>query len=340
MPAQKPTIRDVARLSGVSIATVSAVINGTAVVTPKRAARVREAMEALDYHADGIARSLKTGRTNVIGMVIPDVTNPFYPEVITGVEEVAARAGYSVILCNTNEDPAQEQRQLNTLFARRVDGVLIACTDSSAAYDRLTCRRFPLVFFDRIPGLLHGPAVSADNAAGAYQATKHLIAAGHRRIALIAGNARLSTHAGRIEGFRQAMQEAGLPVLEEYFRIGGLQIAAGHQAGLDLFRLPVPPSAVFCSNNKMLLGLVRALGEIGIACPRQVSLVGFDDVAWTENFYPPLTTVAQPAREIGRKAMELLLARILGQEQDSLQNEQVLLPPELRIRASVGPPLP
>jgi LacI family transcriptional regulator len=219
-----PTMRDVARLANVSVATVSAVINGTAVVSAERAARVKKAMEALDYHADQIARGLKTGRTRVVGVVIPDVTNPFYPEVILGAEEVAGLARYSVILCNANEDPAQEQRQLSALFSHRVDGVMIACSDPAIAVDRLLRRRFPIVCFDRIPEGFRGDAAATDNFAGGYQATRHLIDLGHKRIAILAGRTELSTHSGRLGGFRKAMQEAQIPVLDEYCRTGGMQI--------------------------------------------------------------------------------------------------------------------
>src|SRR6185437_268213 len=175
-----PTMRDVAHLAEVSIATVSAVVNGTSVVSPKRAERVRKAMEALDYHADQIARSLKTGRTQTVGIILPDVTNPFYPEVIVGAEEVARAAQYSVILCNANEDLDQEQQQLNTLFSHRVDGVLIACSDPAISFDRLMRRRFPIVCFDRIPLGFRGDTVSTDNFTGAYEATNHLIQLGHK----------------------------------------------------------------------------------------------------------------------------------------------------------------
>jgi len=334
------TMRDVARLAGVSIATVSAVINSTAVVSPQRSRKVREAMTALDYHADQVARSLKTGRTNVIGMVIPDVTNAFYPDVISGAEEVATRAGYSLILCNANEDPAQERRQLSTLFSRRVDGVLIACSDSSTAYDSLMRRRFPIVFFDRIPRGFRGAAVATDNFAAGYQATRHLIELGHERIAIIAGNLDLSTHACRSEGFRKAMQEAGLPIHDEYFRTGTLRIDSGYQFGLELLGLAVRPTAMFCSNNKMLLGLMRAIGELKVQCPGDVSIVGVDDFAWAENFNPKLTTIAQPTREIGRQAMELLLEQIGAGHENLVAREQrqVILAPELRIRNSTAPP--
>jgi LacI family transcriptional regulator len=333
-----PTMRDVARLANVSVATVSAVINGTAVVSAERAARVKKAMEALDYHADQIARGLKTGRTRVVGVVIPDVTNPFYPEVILGAEEVAGLARYSVILCNANEDPAQEERQLNTLFSHRVDGVLIACSDPAIAMDRLLRRRFPIVCFDRIPKGFRGDAACTDNFAGGYQATRHLIDLGHRRIAILAGRTELSTHSGRLEGFRKAMQEARIPVLDEYCHTGGMQVETGYRFGRALLRLPAPPSAVFCSNNKVLLGFVRALAEAGVACPDEMSVVGFDDFTWTENFHPPLTMVAQPARELGKQAMHLLLSRIESSQGHAMpaEGQRVQLAPELHVRHSTA----
>lgn len=333
-------MRDVARLAEVSVATVSAALNGTAVVSPARAERIRRAMEVLDYHADQIARSLKTGKTRVVGMVIPDVSNSFYPQVIMGAEEVARGANYSVILCNANEDAAQEQRQLATLFSHRVDGVLIACSDPEIALDRALRRRFPIVCFDRIPAGFRGDVVSTDNFAGGYEATRHLLKLGHERIAILAGRAQLSTHSGRIEGFRRAMQEAGLAVRQENFLVGGLKAEIGYDLGLALCRLAEPPTGVFCSNNNMLLGFMRALGEAGVRCPGQISVVGFDDYAWTQNFHPALTTVAQPAREMGRQAMHLLLSRLEtgAQEHGPAEYRRLVLTPELRVRASTAPP--
>lgn len=332
-----PTMRDVARLAEVSIATVSAVINETAGVSPRRAERVRKAIEALDYHADHIARSLKTGRTYVVGMVIPDVTNAFYPEVMSAAEVEAAATGYSVLFCNANEDPAQEQRQLNTLFSHRADGVLIACSDSAAAYDRLMRRRFPIVFFDRIPRGFRGLGVATNNFTGGYQATRHLIDLGHQQIGILAGRLDLSTHTDRLEGFRKAMQEAQLPVRDEYYRVGGLQVENGYQFGRELLTLAQPPTGVFCGNNKMLLGFLRAMGELGVRCPADISIVGFDDYAWTENYHPKLTTVAQPTREIGRRAMQLLIRKISGTSEIA-EPQEILLDPKLLIRESTAPP--
>jgi LacI family transcriptional regulator len=331
-----PTMRDVARLASVSVATVSAVINGTAAVSPKRAARVRKAMEALDYHADQIARSLKTGRTNAIGVLIPDVTNPFYPEVIVGAEEVAIAAKYSLILCNANEDPAQEQRQLNTLFSHRVDGVLLACSDPTIATDRLLRRRFPIVCFDRIPEGFRGDIAACDNFKGGYDATRHLIDLGHRGIAILAGRTEISTHSGRLEGFRKAMQEAQLPVLDKYCQTGGITVEAGLRFGRNLLRLAARPTAVFCTNNKVLLGFMHAVREANVLCPEEISVVGFDDFTWTENFHPPLTMIAQPARELGRQAMQLLLSRIEAQGDTQAEARHVKLEPEIRIRQSTA----
>ena len=336
MKKKAPTMRDVARLAEVSIATVSAVTNGTAVVSPKRAERVRKAMEALDYHADQIARSLKTGRTQVLGMVLPDVTNPFYPEVIVGAEEIARAAHYSVMLCNANEDPLQEQQQLNTLFSHRVDGVLIACSDPAISFDRLMRRRFPIVCFDRIPPGFQGDTAATDNFQGAYEATRHLVELGHERIAILAGRTNLSTHSSRLEGFRRAMADARIPMRDEFCWLGGMQPQAGYDVGRRLFGLRRRPSAVFCTNNKLLLGLVRAMGEAGVRCPEDISVVGFDDFTWTENFHPRLTTVAQPARELGRRAMRLLIERVENNV-DEVPSRQIVLEQELKVRDSTGP---
>lgn len=335
----KPTMRDVARLAGVSVATVSAVINGSTTVREHRARRVHEAMEALDYHPDHVARSLRMGRTDVIGMVVPDITNPFFPFVIRGVEDAALAEGYSVILCNSNEDPQQERRHLNTLFSRRVDGVLIACSDASTAYDSLVRRRFPIVFVDRIPQGLTRDAVATDNVDSGYRATLHLIELGHERIGFIAAPVQLSPHAGRLEGFRKAMQECNLPVRKDYVRIGEMSVECGYEAAVELFRMTPLPTAVLASNNRMLLGLMRALADLGIPCPQDCSVVGFGDYVWTEHYSPRLTVVAQQAYEIGCRGVRMLLCKMRSPQnvEHRDKGELVLLPAELRIRESTGP---
>jgi LacI family transcriptional regulator len=334
------TIRDVARLADVSIATVSAVINGKGGVSDKLVLRVQEAMATLDYHPNHVARSLKVRQTNTVGMVIPDVTNPFYTDVMRGVEDEARRNNYSVIICNANEDPELERRQLSTLFSRRVDGVLLAPTDSHAAQDRLTRRRFPLVFFDRIPTDFSGAAVVTDNVEASRLAARHLIGLGHERIAIIAGRLNLSNGLERLEGFRQALQEAHLPLREGCLRFGDFRLETGYQCGMELMQLPNPPTAVFCCNNKMTLGLMRSLGELHIPCPERISVLGFDDFDWAANFSPRLTTVAQPTYQMGKIAVELLLNKLrarkgtLGNSEDKI----VTLKSELHVRDSTAPP--
>lgn len=334
------TIRDVARLAGVSVATVSAVVNNKGTVSSKLTRRVQSALEALDYHPDQVARSLKVRQTQIVGIVIPDATNPFFTDVIRGVEGEARAHGYSLILCDSNEDPAQERINLNTLFSRRVDGVLLAPTDSYAAQDRLIHRRFPLVFFDRLPPGFSGSAVVTDNFGAAYDATRHLIALGHERIAIITGRLDLSNGLDRLEGFRKALQEVGLPLHQEYFLQGNFQLESGHKCGVDLLRLSTPPTAIFSCNNQMTLGLMRALYENRVPCPERISVLGFDDFDWAANFSPRLTAVAQPTFEMGKQAMQLLLHKIrsLREKAVTFEEKVIALKAELRVRDSTAPP--
>jgi LacI family transcriptional regulator len=293
-------------------------------------------MFALDYHPDEVARSLKTGRTNVIGVVVPDITNAFYPEVIRGVEEAARDAGFGVLLCDSSEDPQNEAKHLATLFARRVDGVLLACCANSKAHDTMVRQRFPMVFVDRVPTDATEGTVATDNLTASYTAAQHLISLGHERIAILVGDLRLSPHYDRLEGFRKAMQEANYPIRNEYLVTGGVQIEDGCRAGLQLLSLPVAPTAIMVANNKLLLGLLQAVREKGIAVPEQLSVIGFDDYVWNQYFSPSVTAVAQPTAEIGKRGFELLL-RIINQTLgEELPERNIRLKAELHVRKSTG----
>ena len=336
------TIRDVARLAGVSVPTASKVLNKKGSVRPKLVQRVLNAVETLDYHPDQVARSLKVRSTQTVGIVIPDITNPFFTDVIKGVENEARAQGYSLILCDSSEDPALEQTNLTTLFARRVDGVLLAPTAAFATQDRLTRRRFPLVLFDRLSPGFTGSAVVTDNFGAAYDATRHLLGLGHQRVAIITGRLDLLNAFDRLEGFRHALQEAHLPLREEYLRRGNFQLESGYQCGLELMQLPDPPTAIFSSNNKMTLGLMRALNELHVPCPDRVSVLGFDDFDWAANFSPRLTSVAQPTLEMGKQAMQMLLRKMQSVREGVCGEEEKVevLKAELRVRDSTAAPFP
>lgn len=334
------TMRDVARLAGVSVGSVSAVINEKGSASAKLRERVRAAMEALDYQPDHVARSLKVRRTHTVGMVVPDISNPFFTELMLGAEAAARAQRYSIILCNSSEDPALERQCLNALFSRRVDGVILAPADLHHAQDRLTARRFPIVLVDRVPPHFKGLAVIANNVDAAYDGTRHLIELGHERIAIITGRLDLSNGIDRLEGFRKAMQEAHLPIRNEYMQPGDFQLQSGYLRGLKLLGLDEPPTAIFCCNNKLTLGLMRALSERGVSCPEQVSVLGFDDFDWAASFRPRLTTIAQPTLEMGRRAMELLLRKIESPE--SLLPEErspISLQATLQVRDSTASPV-
>ena len=333
-------MRDIARLANVSVATVSAVVNGKGKVSAELAARVHQAMEALDYQPNHLARSLRVRQTLTIGMMIPDVTNPFFTDIMSGVQHEARLHGYSVIFCDANEDPELERQHLRTLFSRRVDGVLLAPTDSETAQDRVTRQRFPVVFFDRVPAGFKGSAVITDNFEAARTAADHLITLGHERIAIITGRLNLSNGSERLEGFRQALHEARLPLRQEYLCRGDFGLESGYRCALELMTLSSPPTAVFSCNNQMTLGLMRALGERGISCPGRVSVLGFDDFDWAASFSPRLTTIAQPSYEMGKGAMALLMQKIQARLEEGAPAEDrvLVLKNELRVRESTARP--
>jgi LacI family transcriptional regulator len=340
------TMGDVARLAKVSVATVSAVINGNKKVSAKLRERVQRAIRALDYHPDQIARSLRVRRTQTVGVIVPNVGSMFFSEVFRGIEAVARNHGYSAILCVSDDVAAQERRHLSLLISRRVDGILLASADPHAASHWPRDRDLPLVLIDRVPPGLAAPAVVIDNVSAAYEATRHLLSLGHKRIAIIAGPQTRSTGYERMEGFRKAMQEFGCPIHDEYVVDGEFRLQGGYQCGMQLFKLPVPPTAIFSSNYDMTLGLMRAIVELAVPCPQQVSILSFDDFvmgddgfSWARMFSPPLTAVAQPSYEIGKIATELLLREMNPDKKVPQTTENLVrLRGELRVRGSTAPP--
>ena len=304
---------------------------------PTAQKKVLDAMAALDYHPDEVARSLKKGRTKAVGVIVPDITNAFYPEFVCGVEECAREHGYAVLLCDSSENPASENEHLSTLFSRRVDGVLIATCAKSTAYEAIVRRRFPVVFYDRIPSAVREYTVSTDNVNAGYIAAKHLISLGHERIAMLVGDLGLSPHADRLEGFRKAMQEANLAIRDESLIAGQIQVSNGFQDSMRMLELRTKPTAIMVSNNKLLLGLLQALEEHQVSIPKDISVLGFDDYTWNKYFNPSLTAIAQPTYEMGRKAFQLLLQIVEREKYPEISQPNIRLNAELRIRNSTAP---
>jgi len=331
------TMKDVARLAGVSIATVSATINGSAFVSAELRERVTEAIHQLGYAPDGVARSLKKGRTQLIGLIVADITNPFFTELVHVIEAVMQDAGYSVLLCDTDEDFEKERHYLRILQTHRVDGVILAPTGAAEAYQSLKAlsERLPLVLVDRALPALGLDAATVDSFAGAYEATAHLLELGHRKVATVAGPHHLAPARDRLDGFRAALEAHGVAVRTDFIRSGSFrEEEEAMAAALGLLSGEDRPSAIFAANNHMMIGVMRAITQLQLNCPRDVSVVGIDDFPWANAFTPRLTVVRQPVEQLGRAAVRLLLARMAGHSPEPIHE---VLRPALVIRDSCAP---
>jgi LacI family transcriptional regulator len=299
---------------------------------------VREAIAAVGYRPDGIARSLKKGSTQTIGLLVTDITNPFFTAVVHSVEDAAQARGYSVILCNSDENFAEERTYLDLLLTRRVDGLILVPTGKAADYAGFgSASRAPVVFIDRaIPGV-PVDTVTVDNTRASQAAVEYLLRLGHRRIGIVTGLPHLSTSAERLKGYRRALRKAGLAVDPELVRQGDFRQEGAFAAAQSLLSLRQRPTAIFASNNLMAIGTMLAVRAAGLSCPEDVSLACFDDFEWAGVFHPRLTVLRQPTAEIGQKAIELLLAR-LGGAKNGAAPHHIALKAELVVRDSCTPP--
>ncbi len=330
-PRQRIRMRDVALRAGVSAATVSRALNNHATVDPALAERVRRVAGDLGYEPNRVARSLRRRASSVWALVISDIENPFFTSVARGVEDVALDAGYSLVLCNTDENLVRERRYLDVVLAEQAAGVIIAPASDRTDVSLLTDHHVPVVTIDRRIRGVDVNTVVVDNYAGARHATSHLLASGYRRVACISGPAKLTTAAERRKGYAGALRAAGREVDRRYIRQTDYRVEGGHAAAVDLFDLPEPPDALFVANNLMAAGAMRALRERGIDVPGSVGVVGFDDSPWAPLMAPALTIVEQPTYQLGAEAATLLLRRLRG-ETDAPQ--VITLPTRLCVRDS------
>jgi len=328
-------MRDVAERAGVSVTTVSHVINETRPVSDELRQRVLSAIEELGYQPNVLARSLRRGKTHTIGVIVPDSVNPFFAEVARGIEDASFEHGYNVILCNSDGDLDKELLYTNVLAEKQVDGILFVAAGVSTENIRaLQARRMPLVVVDRkIPGV-SVDEVLTDNARGGYLAARHLLDLGHRRIGCITGPSDVTPSAERVTGYRRALEEAGIPVDKTLIVKGDFQYESGHQATCQLLSTDDPPTAVFACNDLMAIGTISAAVELGRKVPVDLSVVGFDDVRLASFTNPSLTTVVQPKYEMGVLAATMLLERI---RDHNIPPRRQLLDVSLLVRQSTAP---
>ena len=332
-----PTIRDVARRSGVSPMTVSRVVTGSARVKAETRQRVEEAITALGYVPNHLARGLSRQKTGALALIVPDFADPFFTLVLRGAEDVARRAGYRVILCNTDGDVHREDAYLEDMVAHRVEGLLIAPVGDRSRNNlrRLGPHRVPFVLIDRsIPGI-DSDVVQGDSVAGARQITAHLIGLGHRRIAHITESPDVSTARDRLRGYSDALASAGIPFDPALVvQATAANLSGGSEATRLLLARADRPSAIFAVNNLAAVGAVEAIREHGLEIPGDVAVVCFDDIELAAVLCPFLTVMAQPAETFGTLAAQLLLERIAGRATE--RRRRVVLPADLIVRASCG----
>lgn len=326
-------LKDVAKLAGVSPASVSLALNAKPYVGKEAKERIYKAISELSYRPNIVVRSLRKKKTTIIGLVLSDIANPFFPEIARGVEERAREYGFNVILCNTDGNPSQEKDSIEILLSRQIDGLIITSARSSANLNEYLRENCPIVLVNRDPFPGRFDFVGIDNVSSARVAVNHLIKLGHQRIAFIRGEPASPASFGRYEGYKMALREAGVSSPENYVKIGYLKYEGGYRAMISLLKEPCPPTAIFCANDMMALGAIDACAEKGIKVPQDVAIVGFDDM-WVASLKTvQLTTVHQPRYQMGLKAVDLMIERIMGKRDEV---ERVILPAKLVIRRTCG----
>jgi len=328
------SIYDVARESAVSVFTVSEVVNKKSHVSKKLRDRVEEIIRKLNYRPNLIARSLAKQKTHTIGMIVPDIANPFFPVVVRGAEDAAQKHGYNLLLCNSDDSLEKEERAIELLLSKRVDGILLtkAVGDFRAPLRQMIKEvKVPFVLVMRTYPKLTADAVITDDYQGAYDAVSHLARSGRQRIGLISGPLKVSNAVARWQGFHDSLKAMGLPFDKELIVEGDYRIESGYRAGHAL--LSHRPDGIYVANHLMTVGLLKAAEEMGMRCPEDFGLVSFDDYPWLGIFRPRLTTVELPKHQLGSEAAELLIKRISGDRSKSVLRK---LQPELRIRESCG----
>lgn len=334
------TIRDVARLAGVSISTVSLALNAPDRVSTDTRRRVVEAARDVGFTANPIAQSLKRGRSRLIGMVVADITNPFFGRLLREIERCATEANYLVIVSDTNASEANERAILQHLSGQRVAGIILSPHGRDGANNDLIRELpMPFVLFDHRLSRVTSDYVGTDNVLAGAMLTEHLVRLGHKRIALIGGTAGLFTADRRREGYEATLRAHGLPIEPDLILDGHYNGEGGYTAAMHLLTRPQNrPTAILAASNVMALGALQACNELSVDCPGEISLAGIDDVPWSPVIHPRITAAVQPVDEMARVACRMLMERIALTQGASLPPREAVLPPRLVIGESTAPP--
>ncbi len=333
---KSPTMKEVAQHAGVSVATVSRVLNDNAAVDGELRQRVMSAIEHLRYRPNRLARNLRTNSTKTIAIVVPDIENPFFVSVARGLEEVAFRAGYTVMVCNTDDDLDRESAYLQVLGDELVAGIVVCATDerrSAEQVRKILDKGIAVVSLDRRLENAAVDGVLSDNFGGTRTAVSYLIEQGHRRVGLIAGPAKYAPARERRMGYEQALIDHGLPINPELIKVTNFKSSEAEAATEELLSSADRPTALFLSSGNVAIGSLRAIRHLGLGIPSDISLIIFDDLDWAAAYNPPLTVVAQNTRQLGGLAGDLLLQRIRGSSEPPHERH---LPTQFVVRGSAG----
>ncbi|SJZ32816.1 transcriptional regulator, LacI family [Selenihalanaerobacter shriftii] len=326
------TIKDIAKESGVSITTVSRVLNDKPDVSSKTKEKVKEVIDRLGYKPSGVARGLVLQKTYTIGLIIPDISNPFFPEVARGIEDKAKEMDYSVIFCNTDNDHLAEKEAIKLMKSKQVDGILLSLSiENKEELKKLEEDDFPVVQIDRKVPNSELPSVTIDNVLSAYNATEHLIQLGHTQIVHITGDLGTKTAQDRLKGFKKAINGSEISYKEEWILEGDYSKESGYNLMKSLLKEPPQPTAIFAANDLMAIGAYGAAYDLGLEIPEDISIVGHDDIDIASVIRPGLTTMVQPKYELGKKAAEILIDEL---ERKNIDKKDEILQPKLIERDS------
>ncbi|KXS37684.1 MAG: LacI family transcriptional regulator [Candidatus Frackibacter sp. T328-2] len=317
------TIKDVARKANTSVATVSRVMNNSTNVSPDLKKRVQKVINELNYQPNEVAKSLKKEKTNMVGVLISDITNPFFSSIVKGIEDVLDKENYTVILGNTAESVDIEEKYINKLINKQIDGFIISSTsDYGNHFSSIIDENIPLIFVNRRPEGYENNLILTDNFKGGYIATKHLIELGHKKIGAILGPQNLNTGIERKRGYEAALRDNNIEIKDKYIKIGDFKRQSGYNLSKELVNNDDPPTSIFVSNNEMTLGVVEALNKLNINIPKELSLVGFDYSEWMRVVSPRITCVVQQAYQMGEEAAKRMLYLLKKVDKKNNNNEK------------------